>query len=508
MPVRSNDPVIAQTRRFALGAGQSFAFTNDVFAGMRPGTGKAILSAGPLAKFDAPGLLNMLDQYPYGCTEQITSKAMPLLYLSSVARAAGIGDGPAVQERVDAAIAKVLSRQSSNGAFGLWYPDSGDFWLDAYASDFLSRARAEGYQVPDLAFRLAMDNLRNHVNYAADFDSGGEEIAYALMVLAREGAASMGDLRYYADIKGDAFATPMAAAQVGAALAAYGDQTRADAMFDRAAQLIQRRQAERPVWRADYGTYLRDNAAVLALATEAGSQAINVSALTDRVTGRADRLSTQEATWSLMAAQALVRGPDQSNLRLNGAVVDGPFVMVREDDTPTEGASITTGDGKPTDITLTTFGIPEVPPPAGGNGYTITRSYYSLEGDSLNGDSFKVGDRFVAVIEVKAFEDAEARLMIDDPLPAGVEIDNPNLLRSGDVGALDWLKPSEAVHSEFRSDRFLSQVDLREGNTVRLAYIARAVSPGSFHQPAASVEDMYRPTYRARSDAGRVTVTE
>lgn len=31
----------------------------------------------------------------------------------------------------------------------------------------------------------------------------------------------MGDLRYYADVKGDDFATPLAAAQLGAALASY-----------------------------------------------------------------------------------------------------------------------------------------------------------------------------------------------------------------------------------------------------------------------------------------------
>ena len=42
----------------------------------------------------------------------------------------------------------------------------------------------------------------------------------------------------------------------------------------------------------------------------------------------------------------------------------------------------------------------------------------------------------------------------------------------------------------------------------RLAYIVRAISPGTFRQPAASVEDMYRPDYRARTAAGRVTVTE
>ena len=104
-------------------------------------------------------------------------------------------------------------------------------WLDAYVTDFLSRAKAQGYEVPDKAFRAALDNLRNQVNYYSDFDLGGEALAYALMVLAREGAAAVGDLRYYADVKGDAFATPLAMAQLGAALASYGDQPRADAMF-------------------------------------------------------------------------------------------------------------------------------------------------------------------------------------------------------------------------------------------------------------------------------------
>ena len=32
---------------------------------------------------------------------------------------------------------------SSSGSFGLWGPGSGDLWLDAYLSDFLTRAREE-----------------------------------------------------------------------------------------------------------------------------------------------------------------------------------------------------------------------------------------------------------------------------------------------------------------------------------------------------------------------------
>src|SRR5690606_4952644 len=124
------------------------------------------------------------------------------------------------------AVVEILANQSSTGGFGLWGPADGDFWLDAYVTDFLSRAKAQGYAVPDLAFRNALANLRNQVNYAPDFSAesngGGEALAYALMVLAREGAAAIGDLRYYADVKGDDFSTPLAQGQLGAALASYG----------------------------------------------------------------------------------------------------------------------------------------------------------------------------------------------------------------------------------------------------------------------------------------------
>ncbi len=506
LPVRANDPVVAWTRRFSLNAGDSFRLSRDIFTGLRPGTGRAILSAGPLAKFDAPGLLTALDRYPYGCTEQVTSRAMPLLYLSAVAEATGLGDGPAVQARIDAAIAKVLTRQAANGAFGLWRAQSGDFWLDAYASDFLSRARAEGHVVPDQAFRLAMDNLRNQVNYAPDFDNGGQDIAYALMVLAREGAAAMGDLRYYVDVKGAAFDTPLAAAQMGAALASYGDQIRADEMFRRAAALISGQRSDVPYWRADYGTALRDVAGVLALATEAGSAVIDRVGYSDRLARAGSRLSTQESAWTLLAAQALVKSPKQSGLRVDGAPVAGPFVQVLEDDAPLRGIEINSADGRSTDITLTTMGVPEVAPAAGGTGYGIERRYYDMQGQPITDMTFTVGDRFVTVLSVTPHENYGARLMIDDPLPAGVEIDNPNLLRSGDIRALDWLKPSYAEHTEFRSDRFLAAVNTSGNGRVTLAYVARAVSAGAFHHPAASVEDMYRPRNRARTDTGRVIV--
>jgi uncharacterized protein YfaS (alpha-2-macroglobulin family) len=119
-----------------------------------------------------------------------------------------------------------------------------------------------------------------------------------------------------------------------------------------------------------------------------------------------------------------------------------------------------------------------------------------------------VGTRMVTVLTVTPFGKSEARLMVNDPLPAGFEIDNPNLIRSGDVKTLPWLKPVGTRHSEFRQERFLAAVDWRSDKPFQLAYIVRAISPGSYHHPAASVEDMYRPQYRANTDPGRVSVVE
>ncbi|MBP0483207.1 alpha-2-macroglobulin family protein [Sagittula salina] len=502
--VRANDPAVGRTRRFQLAAGQTFTADAEIFADLRPETASALVSAGPLARFDAPGLLASLDRYPYGCTEQVTSQALPLLYMSAIAEPLGLGNKDRIDLRIDQSITRILTRQDANGAFGLWGAYSGDAWLDAYVTDFLSRARAAGYTVPDHAFQSALDNLKNTVAYAADFDEGGEEIAYALMVLAREGAAAMGDLRYYADERADALGTALAQAQLGAALASYGDQPRADALFAKAAARIARTpvNAER-IYRADYGTALRDAAGVLSLAVEARSDVADRAMLVTRVSAADRPLSTQEQAWALLAAHAMVQDPTASGLALNGAPLAGPFVRRLDAQTLQPTTLRNTGDIA-TDITLTTLGVPDGPTEASGYGYRLERAYYTLAGAPVT--EIRTGDRMVAVLTVKPSDDTRARLMIDDPLPAGLEIDNPSLIRSGDVSSLAWLETTDAEFSEFRTDRFLAAVNQRDEEPFRLAYMLRAVSPGVFHHPAALVEDMYRPDYRATTASGTVTV--
>ncbi|MEM9048729.1 MAG: alpha-2-macroglobulin family protein [Pseudomonadota bacterium] len=508
--VRAYDPEIARTSRIPLAARDGrLVLDAQAFDGIIPGTGRATLALGPFARFDAPGLLAALDRYPYGCTEQITSRALPLLYVGEVAQAMGIVDAAdPLNTRIAAAIQAVLANQSGAGSFGLWRPAGGDLWLDAYVTDFLSRARALGHAVPDIAFRLAVQNLRNGINTASDFERGGQGIAYALMVLARENAAAIGDLRYYADQKADDFATPLSLAQLGLALAYYGDQPRADALFRMAGRGLE--QEDDLGWRVDYGSRARDAAAILTLAVEARSDAVDRGRLARIALPRAGQLrlrSTQENAWALMAAHALIDQAEGMGLSIDGVPMTGPLVRLFE---PGDARVIIANEGpQPVDAALTVFGVPDQPEPAGGDGYKIERAYYTLDGAPADLAAVPRSTRLVAVLTITPERDREARLMINDPLPAGFEIDNPNLLRAGDITALGWLDiPDVARHAEFRAERFLAAVDWRGTNPFRLAYVVRAVSPGDFHHPAASVEDMYRPIFRARTAASRLVVSE
>ena len=141
--------------------------------------------------------------------------------------------------------------------------------------------------------------------------------------------------------------------------------------------------------------------------------------------------------------------------------------------------------------------------------YSLKRSYYTLDGQPVDLSTVEQGARVVAVLDVTTTESQGARLVLDDPLPAGFEIDNPHVLSGGDVAALDWLNlVNNPAHVEFRADRFVAAWDLPPSGTTQFqfAYIVRAVSPGTFLHPAALIEDMYRPERRGRTDTGKVEV--
>ena len=498
---------------------ESLTVSNDMFADLVPGTGAVALSVGASTALDAAALLKALDRYPFGCSEQITSRALPLLYVNELASAAHLALDDAIDQRIRDAIERVLARQSSNGSFGLWGIGGDDAWLDAYVTDFLTRAKEKGFAVPDTAFKLALDRLRNVVGNAPDATKdGARNLAYALYVLARNGVAPLGDLRYLADAKLSDIGSPIAKAQVAAALGLLGDRTRAERVYQSALNDLQPPSAPDFTAREDYGSTLRDAAALVTLASEAGGPRqtiVNAVQRIEQARAQASYTSTQENAWMVLAARAIAKDAGGVSLDVQGSTQQasaqrGPlFRNVRASEL-SQPLRITNTGGGSVQAVVSVSGAPVTPEPPAEKGFKIERLYYTLDGDAGDPKKAKQNQRFVVVLKITEPTPQFGRVLVADHLPAGFEIDNPRLVSSGDTGTLSWIADAKApVHSEFRDDRFSAAFErkAKDAPVFSVAYVVRAVSPGRYVLPQAYVEDMYRPDRFGRTETGAIEIT-
>ena len=150
-----------------------------------PGTAKALLSVSPRPDWDVPGLSRALDRYADGCLEQTTASVAAALCRGRRAVVA-CRSGASTAGTLDRAIGHVVELQRSDSSFGVW-SDSGDTvpWLDAYAADFLIRAREHGKNVPDYAIKSAVAWLHDYVRQDHTEIAELPAVAYAHYVLAR-----------------------------------------------------------------------------------------------------------------------------------------------------------------------------------------------------------------------------------------------------------------------------------------------------------------------------------
>ena len=511
LTVKPAAQILARRSVRPLAAGQSLTLSADLFADFVPGTGSLALSVTPTAALDVATLLAALDRYPLGCTEQMVSRALPLLYANELSVSLNLGTDANIDQRITAAIETVLARQGPEGGFGLWAPGGEDPWLDAYVTDFLTRARARGFTVPDTAFKLAIDRLRNYVGTAPNPESdGGLALAYGLYVLASNGTAPLGDLRYLADAKIDALKTATAKAEIGAALAMLGDRPRAEKAFEAALRSLPKDPKLEPV-RTDFGSPLRDAATLVTLAAEGSappSILIKATARVGEARNLVMRTSTQEDAWLVLAARAL--GKQAVSLDVDAGTKSGPYYAnFTQSQLNKSDVSITnTGEGN-VDAVITVSGSPLSPEPPAESGFAIERSYYSLDGTPADPAEAKQNDRLVAVVTITEPKPQFGRVALIDYLPSGFEIDNPQLVASGEAGGFAWLTGIvEPAHKEFRDDRFAAAFNRSSNDpvTFSVAYVVRAVSPGTYTLPQAIIEDMYVPDRFGRTGTGIVKV--
>lgn len=512
--VRPSRPVETQFTTAQVAPGGQSRFGLPSLASYLPGTAAMTVSLGAGPPFDVGGILQALDRYPFGCLEQTISRALPLLYVRDVEMAIGAAPKPdqSLEVRIQQAVARTLDKQRYDGTFGLWGPSSeGETWLTAYALEFLVRARAKGYTVPDAAMHDGIDWLRRHaVDGGTDTDALASR-AYALHVLALAGVATPSPARYFYDGFRAKLPTPLAKAQIGAALARLGDKDRAAAAFRAAADT-----PARETWHADYGSTIRDAAAIIALASEVGMAEPILPALLDRLpaSATAARLTnTQEQAWLVLAAESLTAGTQPPRVTVSGrASPSGPPRGGRVSVVPTQaelasGITVTNAGAAPLWQAVSVSGVPAEPRPAAREGLRVKRNFLTRTGEPLNLDDIHQNDVFVIVLEGEATTKLFHQAVITHPLPAGWEIENARL-GSGSTSQIEWLGELSAAQTiEARDDRYVAAIDLTEESpTFKLAYLVRAVTPGTYELPGAVLEDMYKPNFFARQGVGRITV--
>lgn len=228
-------------------------------------------------------------------------------------------------------------------------------------------------------------------------------------------------------------------------------------------------------YRADYGSTLRDGAALITLAAETGiakSQTPKLATVIAKAYEARSFTSTQEQAWMLLAANALNDEAKGAKLSIDGAPVSGPIVRsLSPQDLKDKPVTIFNNGDAPVDAVLSVIGAALTPEPATSKGFTIERKAYTLDGKpadmaSLQGGKSQVkqNDRFVMVLKITS-QDASGRVMVVDRLPAGLEIENPRLVESGSIKGLDFVKATTSPeHTEFRDDRFVAAFNFANAN--------------------------------------------
>ncbi len=542
---RQGEDAIALQRNWRLGVRYAYpAVTRKEMAILNPGEawepkveiddlaeasvqGQLILSSEP--PIDVNSHFEYLLRYPYGCTEQSVSSGYPWV-LVDVDAAHRMELMPIIRrefktdyteafrkEQIEKAVKRILPRKNSSGGFSLWGGNEEELsWLTVYATDFLTDAKMAGAEVDSDAVDQALNRINEYLRERAPISrrwSSDDNLytfatrAYAAYVLAKVNRTNLSDLRRLYDSAKERFKdSPLPWAQLGYALDRKGDATRAKDAYEKARQM---EFANRYV--GYYDSDLRDLSLTYAILASRGEAGSDMLMKVFELTKKRQRLSTQERNALFKAALASKTATGE---KLLARIKTTAFEQDIEQEKPFKSivdfaqlASIEsiTGKGNTVYASLEIIGNQAGIPEPHGNGFTIRRDYFDIDGNGVELKSLKGGELVVVRLTVTA-DDYTPDALVVDLLPAGLELENQNLANASvDLSKVaidgqqlaDWRGKADVAHVEYREDRFVVALAVEGYGSRDLFYLARAVTPGVYRVPPPYVEDMYRPYHHA-----------
>jgi len=512
-----------------------------------------------------------LANYPFACSEQLSSRMISTAALRDVLTAFKAKDMPKpdeIEREFKADMKALASRQRYDGSFGLWTASEDRYpypFLTVHVIHAMALAKEKGYDVPEESIDRAKPYLKDIERYMQN-EWYSPKLrwtisAYALYVRAKIGERDAAKAK---KLLAEATVEQMPYEGLGWLLSAFGN----DAEFAQEKAAILTFLNNHVTETASTANFVTDygDGAWLIMYSNRRADGVLLEAMikTDPqndiipklVRGLLDHRvkgawsNTQENVFILLALDRYFEAfekvtPDfvtkmwlgdtyAGEQAFKGRSVDSKVLNIPMSYLEKQGGSADLIiDKKGPGRLYYRIGMKYAPSnlkldPA-AYGFTVLRSYEPVDKpddvkQNTDGSwTFKTGAR----VRVRLTMIAESRryhVALVDPLPAGLEVLNPELAATETVpddeerrpvigvGSLSygswwwWYRANWFEHQNFRDERAEAFTSLLWEGVYNYSYVTRATTPGKFVVPPAKAEEMYHPETFGRTGTDSVTI--
>ena len=521
--VRNPNPVVTLRNSQWIEAGQSKELSYNLSSSSANNQIKLEVSRIP--SVDISRRFDFLYNYQHHCTEQLTSKALPLLFVAQF-KTIDKTEAEKIKTNVQEAIRQIYGRQLPNGGFVYWPGNAAaDEWISSYAGMFLTLAQEKGYAVHANVLnkwkrfqRAAAQNWRMPQE-ASGWQRWQSELqqAFRLYTLALAGVPEYGAMNRMKEQTGLSI---QAKWRLAAAYALTGKMKPAEELVYNVETTVNPYSSMNQI----YGSSDRDEAMILEtlILMNRERDALQQAKVVSKNLSQEDWFSTQSTAFALMAMGRLAEKLSGTldfvwswNDKQQPAVKSAKAVFEKEiATTPKSGTVSVKNQGKgalSVDLITRTQLLNDTLPAISDN-LRMDIRYANLNGTPLSVNDIIQGTDFMAITSISNISGTSdyTNLALTHIIPSGWEIYNERMVApETENAAADGSGQSVSKYSyqDIRDDRVLTYFNLRRGETKVFTVRLQATYAGNFILPAVQCEAMYDVNVQARSKAGRTTVS-
>lgn len=509
---------------------------------------EAAISASPWAF--TSGLIQYLEVYPHGCTEQITSQVFPAVLLSSQpgmaeallkqAKQNGATNTPDIRKTLTRYLSTVRARQSADGGFSMWPGGQSELFPTTYVVSLLLEARDRKLPVPNDMLLRANVYLQNNLANAAKENYNWRYQAYAAYLLTRQGIATGAiianlhethrqQMNAAVAINRDAITSDLGAVYLAASYKILKQDKLANELLQPALkQMLKGDDYWKHWYWRNYYDPLIQNAALVQMVAKHFPQMIKQ--IPQNYWERLSKVVSERYYQSHSASQVILAIDAYQTAALaattgkvsltavdnKGALTPLPLpekMLISKIMVPYDSRSLKLNNqgGLPLFYSWAESGYErKLPEKAISNGMEIEHEFIDASGKAVT--KATLGDELTVRVRVRATDRTEiSQVALVDVLPSGLE---PVLFSPDDAEDINmpiWRKrlggtSSWAIeYADIREDRVLFYGNVNSSMN-EVTYKVRATNVGEFVVPAAYGEAMYEQKLFARAAGARFTV--